>query len=516
MTQQQEKLTEIPLGTDEEVAVIQQPAANGPANKKRHTITGRTVLDIVIAVVVVVAVAIGVASAAGVSFNNDNNGENGAAAENNNALVNNNVDDATAAPVAVPTASPIVQAPVATPAPVDGALDCSFQDEFAVNDDGSLLMRGVINPQENTVTVELEFAGEAWLGFAFSEQPIMVPNTAIIGLPDENKVEKYFLQSRSLAGVNPLTEQQQTLTETSINQDNGITTLRFTKPLVENAEVAVAVGDVRFNWAIGFSNDLNIHAQRGSVVAPFAACLVVEEEEEPPVQTEPPTASPGITQSPTVAPTDAPTNVPTSSPTTSPTMDTVVTLAPATASPTAAPPAGVYSKVGNRKSCAIDACPSAPWLGGTELANGCSCEDGLDTCYWDGPPTTIEYFTDVTLLNTGTRGLWKLEAEGNQLSLGEGGDFASGSDCFDDTLRGGFRVDLTGTGLVFSQQSTVTVSGFSPVMQLTADDWVADEVRQWGAEARLPISIPHGTTVVEVVCGGWPAYCSSDLYVVAA
>ena len=324
----QEELTEIPLGYEQP----QPPTATATGNKKKKkcTLTGRTALDIVIAVVVVVAVCIGAASAAGAFNNNDNNNNN-----NNDALdtqlVNNNNGEA-AAPVANPTASPVAQAPAA---PIAGEeLDCSFQDEFLVNDDGSLIMRGVINPQENTVTVELEYVGEAWLGFAFSEEPIMVPNTAIIGLPDEDTVEKYFLQSRSLDGVTPLAEEQQTLSGTSISQVDGITTLTFTKPLVEDGEVAVAVGDVRFNWAIGFSNDLNVHALRGSVVAPFAACLVME-------GTEAPTAAPPVAlPSPTAAPNQAPTNLPTSSPTVGNVLaEASPTDSPVTQSP-AAPIAG--------------------------------------------------------------------------------------------------------------------------------------------------------------------------------
>ena len=137
----------------------------------------------------------------------------------------------------------------------------------------------------------------------------------------------------------------------------------------------------------------------------------------------------------------------------------------------------------------------------------------MDTCYWDGSPTTIEYFSGVILEKTDTQGLWKLTAKGDTLGLGEGGDYASGSDCFDDTLRGGFYVDLSGTGLAFSEQSSVTVSGYSPVMKLTSDGTHSEEARQWGQDAELNLWVPEGAQVLDVKCGGWPAYCTSELYV---
>ena len=80
-------------------------------------------------------------------------------------------------------------------------LDCAFQEDLDVQGDGSLLVRRVVNQDDQTVTVQLEYAGEGWLGFAFSEQPIMVPNTAVIGLPDTGVVEKYDLTARALEPV---------------------------------------------------------------------------------------------------------------------------------------------------------------------------------------------------------------------------------------------------------------------------------------------------------------------------
>ena len=88
--------------------------------------------------------------------------------------------------------------------------------------------------------------------------------------------KKYDLQFRGRTGVTPLLEQQrQTLTDTSIPQENGSTVLRFTKNLVEDGELAVIAGETntRFNSAIGASNYLAQHHYRGSATHTFDQCL---------------------------------------------------------------------------------------------------------------------------------------------------------------------------------------------------------------------------------------------------
>jgi len=219
-------------------------------------------------------------------------------------------------------------------------LDCSFQDDLDVRGDGSLLVRRVINQTDQTVSVELEYAGEGWLGFAFSELPVMVPNMAVIGLPDTGIVEKYDLTSRSLAGVMPSADSS-SLTQQTITQANGVTTLTFTKPLVEEGEVPVVAGMNRFNWAYGSSNTLGQHAftDRGSVIASFDECLVVAQSPVPPPVTAP--VAPPVS-SPVCPPVAPPMSAPTMAP----------PVAPPMASPVAAPVAEPEAPVAMRRTMA--------------------------------------------------------------------------------------------------------------------------------------------------------------------
>jgi len=153
-------------------------------------------------------------------------------------------------------------------------LDCSFQNVFPVRDP-DIQLQQIIDPVKSTVTVQLEYAGQGWLGFAFSEAIQMIPNVAAIGLPDEGTVQKYELLARDISGVNPLDDVLQTLTDTSISQNDTHTVMKFTKPLVEDSEVPVVLGSNTFIWAHGETNTLAYHGanNRGGVTIPFDECV---------------------------------------------------------------------------------------------------------------------------------------------------------------------------------------------------------------------------------------------------
>ena len=107
---------------------------------------------------------------------------------------------------------------------------------------------------------------------------------------------------------------------------------------------------------------------------------------------------------------------------------------------------GTWSKQGNRRMCAWDRCVWDP-------ADDCSCMGGLNQCYMEGSSTTVNSF-DVAALsplpgfdpNILELESYKLTAAGDDLEIGYGGDYASDVECFDGALRGGFSVDLDGTG----------------------------------------------------------------------
>jgi DOMON domain/Eukaryotic cytochrome b561 len=151
--------------------------------------------------------------------------------------------------------------------------DCPLGSDIDLAGDGSFLLRQVVNPSDSTVSVELEYMGTGWVGFAFSTTATMIPNTAIIGLPDDDTVLKYDLTIRDISGVLPASADRQTLTNASIVQANGITTLKFTRALSEANETTVVPGTTNtILVAYGLSNTLGNHLFRLPTTATFTEC----------------------------------------------------------------------------------------------------------------------------------------------------------------------------------------------------------------------------------------------------
>ena len=190
-------------------------------------------------------------------------------------------------------------------------LDCSFPKDIilssgAANDTQQLLLfRSIINPTTQTVAIELEYQGSSdaavWLGLAFVVRELMVPSTAVIGLPDDETIQKYDISSRSLSGVTAFSDSS-SLTETSItsgtslseSEQKTITILRFTKPLAESMEPTVVSGENLINWAYGSSAVLGMHANKGSTLVNISECraLTPAPTRAPSVPTVPPTRPP--------------------------------------------------------------------------------------------------------------------------------------------------------------------------------------------------------------------------------
>ena len=136
----------------------------------------------------------------------------------------------------------------------------------------------------------------------------------------------------------------------------------------------------------------------------------------------------------------------------------------------------------------------------------------------EGDPTDFVYFDNVTLTQV-ENDLWMVETEyGLELDLASGADCASGSECFGDPLRGGFRVDLTDTGFVIAEGSFIQLDGWSSSIRVESSNHLGDTLevttdRTIATGTDLQVAVPAGTSVVEVVCGGWCGSCAAELFV---
>jgi hypothetical protein len=78
--------------------------------------------------------------------------------------------------------------------------------------------------------------------------------------------QKYYLGGKSTSAVELMPEDQQTLTDASLEVTNGQTIMKFTKIMDESGEIELVIGDNNFLWAFGSSTALDYHAQRESYV----------------------------------------------------------------------------------------------------------------------------------------------------------------------------------------------------------------------------------------------------------
>eukprot|EP00956_Cyclotella_meneghiniana_P009072 scaffold12431_cov94-Cyclotella_meneghiniana.AAC.6 len=127
--------------------------------------------------------------------------------------------------------------------------------------------------EPDIMCARIESSLESWVGFGISPTGMMIGAEAVIGLPDDGTVLKYELTGKSTSLVVPMSDDKQTLTDTSITQEGGMTVLSFTKILDED-QYEIVVGPNTFIFALGTSNSLGYHADRGV----FSVDLVAEEE----------------------------------------------------------------------------------------------------------------------------------------------------------------------------------------------------------------------------------------------
>lgn len=118
---------------------------------------------------------------------------------------------------------------------------------------------------QDTVTMTYSVPQEGWVSIGITNgDGIMVGSEAVIGFPDSGKVLKYSMSQYVNAGVLPMRDEQQTLIETSVVQEEGKTTMKFTKLLNETGEIPIVIGANTFIGAFGFGNFFTYHEKRDS------------------------------------------------------------------------------------------------------------------------------------------------------------------------------------------------------------------------------------------------------------
>ena len=146
---------------------------------------------------------------------------------------------------------------------------------------------------------------------------------------------------------------------------------------------------------------------------------------------------------------------------------------------------------------------------------GCKCILCLRRCPNEPEDNHITtYFDSIEVDRTVSAGsnVYKYTSEDKLVTkrrfdiIGTGGECATSSQCFDDFYRGGFSIDLTDSGFVFSNLTTINTWGSSNSIRVKVDG-VVYFTGSGGGVIDIP-GIPSGSNKVEVVCGGWCCNCT--------
>jgi DOMON domain len=274
-----------------------------------------------------------------------------------------------AVPKKVPTVTPIV-VPLAIPTtPISSPLstNCSYRGNGLVvpGSNNLVTVRNMVNWDTKTISIQVTYLSQGYIGFGFSTGGKMYPSVAVIGLPASNTTKKYNMTGYGLSQVAQVDNvfQQATMTMASIRQNVNETILDVTRPLNDTfpGEVLVVpeANKNQFIWAVGVSNALGNHILRGSanltslefcgnVITPVAtpAVLPIVVPTSAPVSIVPNTTTNG-TLSPSISPV---TNIPivptaasngTLSPYISPSTGIPVSVAPGLFNPVILPAASM-------------------------------------------------------------------------------------------------------------------------------------------------------------------------------
>ena len=177
---------------------------------------------------------------------------------------------------------------------------CSFRQEIEIIPERRLTVYQETSQENNTVSIEVVYAGLAWIGFGFSEKGLMVGSTGkssisisrcqllrdlieilpvVIGQPggvitDVPNAGKFELGGYSIPAVQPLPPSEQTLIDASIENNETHTFLKFTKLLDEDGELNISA--TKENIAIfGVGRNielLSIHDYNGAFPITLSAC----------------------------------------------------------------------------------------------------------------------------------------------------------------------------------------------------------------------------------------------------
>jgi hypothetical protein len=127
---------------------------------------------------------------------------------------------------------------------------------------------------EEYIKARLVYLGLGWVAWALSPDREMLDRLAVIGIP-EIGVSLYDLNGYDSSNIAIRPDDEQTLTSTSITQENSITTVDFTRPLASFLATDLPLSSSETNvyiWAYRTDNQFLRHSSRGGVKMNLGSC----------------------------------------------------------------------------------------------------------------------------------------------------------------------------------------------------------------------------------------------------
>lgn len=155
---------------------------------------------------------------------------------------------------------------------------CVFSDPLSIHQSDQVFLEQYVNPVDGTYTMRIRYTGgSSWIGMGvnYNGESQMIPAYAVIGQVKSggvSSVERYWIDSKSESGLNPLEDVNGHLKSSSFEQLNGESILTFTHDLIildeDNGSGSVEYehnAKSRWIWAVGSpDNQWGSHQLRGS------------------------------------------------------------------------------------------------------------------------------------------------------------------------------------------------------------------------------------------------------------
>ena len=129
-----------------------------------------------------------------------------------------------------------------------------------------MMLRYKLNEPDNTITMEVTYDGDAWVGIAFSDANESMAGSVAVMASSTTSPQKYQLIDSTFpveSAFELMPPEEQTLVNASCELIDGQTVLKFTTQLLaDETPFAISLGENHLLWAYGRDPTRGYHSNR--------------------------------------------------------------------------------------------------------------------------------------------------------------------------------------------------------------------------------------------------------------